>query len=162
MILQKDWEDSFMPPAVGADQHQLQSWLLQFWWLQILWDQLILMKLIWWNFMKWILMKFNMDPILQDRSLAYATSPNFRLNYFFLRCRGTGPIFLRTVFKHEYTGFSLKLSKLMVPNLPQIKVSKVKLIFRSLYCFFYSCTADNVKIVGANMSKNYGTSPTLG
>ena len=98
-------------------------------------------------------MKFNMDPILQDRSLAYATSPNFRLNYFFLRCRGTGPIFLRTVFKHEYTGFSLKLSKLMVQNFPQITVSKVKLIFRSLYCFFYSCTAHNVKMVVANISK---------
>ena len=26
-----------------------------------------------------------MDQILQDRSRAYVTSPNFRLNYFFLR-----------------------------------------------------------------------------
>ena len=40
----------------------------------------------------------HMDPILLDRSRAYVTSPNFRLNYFFLRWSGTGPIFVRKQF----------------------------------------------------------------
>ena len=40
----------------------------------------------------------NMDTTLQDRSWAYATSPDFRFTYFFLRCRGTGHILARKQF----------------------------------------------------------------
>ena len=35
-----------------------------------------------------------MDTNAEDRSRAYATGPDFILNYLFLSCRGTGPIFV--------------------------------------------------------------------
>ena len=40
----------------------------------------------------------NMNTTLQDRSWAFVTSPDFKLNYFFLRCRGTGHILARKQF----------------------------------------------------------------
>ena len=40
----------------------------------------------------------NMNTTLQDRSWAFVTSPDFRLTYFFLRCRGTGHILARKQF----------------------------------------------------------------
>ena len=41
----------------------------------------------------------------------------------------------------------------LVPYYPKINISEQKLTFRSLYCFLYSCTAENGEMVGANMSK---------
>ena len=40
------------------------------------------------------LQKMKMDTNAEDRSRAYATGPDFILNYLFLSCRGTGPIFV--------------------------------------------------------------------
>ena len=39
-----------------------------------------------------------MDTTLQVRSRAYATGPDFRLTYLFLRCLGIGPILARKQF----------------------------------------------------------------
>jgi len=36
----------------------------------------------------------HLDTNAEVRSRAYATGPDFILNYLFLSCRGTGPIFV--------------------------------------------------------------------
>ena len=41
-----------------------------------------------------LLKKGEMDTNAEDRSRAYVTGPDFILNYLFLSCRGTGPIFV--------------------------------------------------------------------
>ena len=80
--------------------------------------------------------KPNMDTNLQVWSRAYATRPDFRLTYFLSEVSwGQSHLCEKTVSKHKYTCFSLKLSQLimgLVPNFPQIKVSGVKINFMKL------------------------------
>ena len=75
-----------------------------------------------------------MDTNAEDRSRAYATGPDFILNYLFLSCRGTGPIFVWKQFLTINTHVSsLKLSQLMmslVPYYPKINISRVKINFQ--------------------------------
>ena len=85
---------------------------------------------------KYQLVSRHMDTNAEVRSRAYATGPDFILNYLFLSCRGTGPIF---VWKQFLTinihVSSLKLSQLMmslVPYYPKINISRVKINFQEL------------------------------
>ena len=76
------------------------------------------------------------DTNAEVRSRAYATGPDFILNYLFLSCRGTGPIFVWKQFLTINTHVSsLKLSQLMmslVPYYPKINISRVKINFQEL------------------------------
>ena len=69
---------------------------------------------------------------MQVRSRAYAIGPNL---FFSEVSWDRSHLCKKTVFKHKYTCFSLKLSQLMIglaPNFPQIKVSRVKIDFLKL------------------------------
>ena len=110
--------------------------------------------------------KQDMDTNAQNRSRAYATGPDFRLNYLFLRCRGTGPIFVWKQFLTiDIHVSSLKLSQLTMgldPYCPQINISRVKMSFLELVLLLVQlhswllpdgrCKYDK---------KNHGTGPKL-
>ena len=79
---------------------------------------------------------WQVDTMPQDRSHLRATGPDFRLIYLFLRCRGTGPIFVWKQFLTiDIYVSSLKLSQLTMgldPYCPQINISGLKMSFLEL------------------------------